>query len=270
MRLDLQRIAKALDDRGVGVRWNPEGTHRGAELPSLKAIVLHDTVTTRAWKEEAVWKLLTHGRTDPPLKGPLCQLSPDRAGVIWLIANGLANHNGFGDFGNGTVGVEVQCAGGLKGHEEPWNAIQRTNTVILCQVLENIYGDLPIVGHRENDDRKIDPFGVDMSVIRHQIASPVQEDDNMDIRDFTLAPNEQRFIPIEPAEKGFFGNTKTLLLLECWPGQSTKVQVFSSKQGGGEVTVTGERSVRELAGGTLHLHNRGGAPVHGAILVRKT
>jgi hypothetical protein len=169
VRLDLHRIGTELNRRGVKTAWNPEGVHRGREInPRPEAIILHDTVTTRAWTTANVWRLLTHGRAGLP--GPLANLSPDRAGVVWLVANGRANHNGFGDYDNDTIGVEVQCAGGLKGHEEPWNPVQQDVTVTLCQVLESIYGNLPILGHKESDPgRKIDPWGIDMHAIRHRI-----------------------------------------------------------------------------------------------------
>lgn len=178
MKLNLRDIADHLRYRGVETKWNPAGTSRGREInPRPEAIILHDTVTTRKWTEANTWNLLTNGRAGLP--GPLANLSPDRTGVVWLVANGRANHNGYGKYDNDSIGVEVQCAGGLKGYEEPWNLHQQEVTVILCRVLRGIYGELPILGHKESDPkRKIDPYAISMDSIRQRVtAGPTEEDD---------------------------------------------------------------------------------------------
>ena len=177
MRLPFDQLRRDFEAAGITCVGNPEGPTRGREFTTIRAIILHDTVTTRSWTAANVWKLLSHGRAGLP--GPLANLSPDRSGLLWLVADGVANHNGYGRFGNQTVGIEVQCAGGLKGYEEPWNDAQHDTVERACWVLER-HWDVPILGHRESDpNRKIDPFRVDLDAVRRAIFTQPEEIDDM-------------------------------------------------------------------------------------------
>ena len=204
MRLPTTSIKKACEGGGLRVVWNPNGADgRGKEMASVDAIILHDTVTTKKWTNDAVWNLLTNGR--PKLPGPLCQFSVDRDGVIWIVADGRGNHNGYGDYGNNSIGIEVQCAGGLKGYEEPWNAKQYDTVLRLVRVLRRWY-NVPVLGHKESDEgRKIDPFGVDLNRFRHDLnvaAVPQLEEDIMASKAELVQAVNDALAPIKESLKG--------------------------------------------------------------------
>jgi hypothetical protein len=143
---------------------------RGRALTRIHGIVVHDTVTTRAWTDARVDALLRDGR--PGVPGPLSQFGVDRVGRWRWITDGRAHHNGFGTWANDAIGVEVYAAGGLKGHEESWNSIQRESVAVGCAALLNRL-QLPaanVKGHRETDPRrKIDPWQVDLEQLRTNI-----------------------------------------------------------------------------------------------------
>ncbi len=145
---------------------------RGRELSSVAGVVIHDTVTTRSWSDDSVAKLLRDGR--PDLVGPLSQLGLDRWGRVWVIADGRANHNGYGLWGNNSIGIEVFCAGGLAGKEEPQSELQQTaGQVAAAAILRRLGADESrCQGHREQDPkRKIDPYRVDMLRYRREVAA---------------------------------------------------------------------------------------------------
>lgn len=152
---------------------------RGRELDAAHAVVVHDTVTTDAWSDAGVDALLVRGRTDVP--GPLAQLGVDRQGRFRLIASGRANHAGYSvPWGNSSVGIEVYCAGGLKGREERWNAAQYAAVTAGARaILDRLGHDTGrLVGHKEVDTRgKIDPYGIDMDQLRRDVAAgrPLEE-----------------------------------------------------------------------------------------------
>lgn len=164
---------------------NPLG--RGRAMATVYGVVVHDTVTTSAWSDERVDALLRDGR--PGVPGPLSQLGLDRQGRFRWVADGRCNHNGFGAWGNNTVGIEVYCAGGLKNREEPWNDAQREAVVVASRaILDHL--DLGrsslwnprVAGHKETDpSRKVDPYRVDMARLRADVAAfkqaPSDEED---------------------------------------------------------------------------------------------
>ena len=186
MRLPIHTLRSAFEDVGLRVVRNPNGADkRGKEMAGINAIILHDTVTTRSWKPDAVWNLLTNGREGLP--GPLCQYSVDRDGVVWIVADGKGNHNGYGQHGNNSIGIEVQCAGGLKGHEEPWNEKQYATVLKMVRVLRRWY-PVPVLGHRESDPgRKIDPYKIDLVKFRREltVTPPPQQEE------FVMASQEE-------------------------------------------------------------------------------
>lgn len=162
-------LGDVLRDAGLTVRayGNPVG--RGADMRAIVGVVNHDTVTTRAWTDESVRRLLRDGR--PGVPGPLAQLGLNRDGVFDWIADGRCNHNGYGRWGNDCIGIEVYCAGGLPGHIEPYNRVQtenvaRANAAILRHLAKS---EAYAQGHKEQDPRrKVDPFGVSMDYIRQR------------------------------------------------------------------------------------------------------
>lgn len=166
-------LGSVLRDAGLRVE-TPVGTPhgRGRAMDAIHGVVVHDTVTTRDWSDLAVARLLRDGRPDLP--GPLSQLGVRRDGTVDWIADGRCNHNGYGRWGNDAIGIEVYCAGGLEGREEPWNDLQRTTVVTACRAIAahvGLTGDV-VAGHKETDpDRKIDPYMVDMDRLRTDIAT---------------------------------------------------------------------------------------------------
>ena len=149
---------------------------RGYALQTILGIVAHDTVTPKSTPDGSVAKLLRDGR--PDLNGPLAQLGLDRQGRYWLIADGKCNHNGYGMWGNQSIGIEAFNDG--KG--EPWPTVQLDNWQRGCAAILHHLGlnEGHVLAHRETDPRrKVDPVGVDMDAFRrrvHTLLTP-QEDD---------------------------------------------------------------------------------------------
>ena len=145
---------------------------RGRDMDAIHGVVGHDTVTTTAWTNGAVDRLLVKGRPDLP--GPLSQLGLDRNGRYRWVADGRCNHNGYGLWGNDAIAIEVYCAGGLDpDHPEPWNDAQREAFIVgaraICAYLR-LDPAVRVKGHKETDpDRKVDPYLVDMAAVRRQI-----------------------------------------------------------------------------------------------------
>src|SRR5690606_11664261 len=83
-----------------------------------QGVVCHHTATSSAWQDGHVAALLRDGRRD--LAGPLSQLGLERDGTFVVIAAGRANHNGYGTWGNDSIGIEAYNSG----LGEPWPAVQ--------------------------------------------------------------------------------------------------------------------------------------------------
>lgn len=158
--------------RGAGltvVEHNPIG--RGRDMRTVNGVVVHDTVTTRSWDDEDVCALLRDGR--PGVPGPLSQLGLDRQGRFHFIADGRANHNGYGTWGNDAIGIETFAAGGMKGREERWNSVQEEAAAVGSAAILDRLGlsRSRVRGHKETDpERKVDPWRVDMGAFRRRVA----------------------------------------------------------------------------------------------------
>jgi hypothetical protein len=178
----LSWLADALRSEGLDVLELPGWQGRGKELTTVRGVVLHNTVTSRATADGNVDKLLRDGR--PDLVGPLCQLGLRRSGTFVAVADGKGNHNGYGLWGNESVGIEVYN----DGYDEPWTDAQvyacEVGTAVICRRL----GRDPftqVKGHLETDPkRKVDPRAqqVDLDALRRRMAvrlgsTPNQEDD---------------------------------------------------------------------------------------------
>lgn len=141
----------------------------------VKGVVCHHTASGPNWQDGHVAALLAQGRRD--LAGPLAQLGLERDGTFVVISVGRCNHNGYGEWGNSSIGIEAYNSG----LGEPWpvaqmDAYKRGVAAILAHL------GLPATrckAHRETDPRrKIDPTGVDMDAFRADVANP--EDDMTD------------------------------------------------------------------------------------------
>ncbi len=106
--------------------------------------------------------------------------------------------------------------------------------------------------------------------------APIPEEDDMYAIHIDLEPGEDSKPgedfrdAIEPAVRGFFGSTESLLVLDCLRGDSTKVWIWNQHSGGGHVEVAGDRRfTRSFSGGWLHVRNDGEARVFGNLLVKR-
>lgn len=161
-------LASVLRDAGLPVYEDPGWKGRGRDLTSVAGVVWHHTATGPRWTDGHVLALLRHGHRD--LAGPLAQLGLERDGTWVCVADGRANHNGYGRWGNQSIGVEAYN----DGLGEPWPRAQldsyHEGTAAILRRLGA--GADRVLGHRETDPRrKIDPTGIDMDAARARIAS---------------------------------------------------------------------------------------------------
>lgn len=136
--------------------------------------------------------VLTKGRADLP--GPLCQLSIDRQGVVYVIAAGRANHAGRANAvgsvtaGNGNalyLGIEFQHTG-----TEPWPTAQydagiKATAAILRHITRT--SERTVAAHYETSQTGKwdpgDPAGIafkgarvlDMTKVRAEVAARLKE-----------------------------------------------------------------------------------------------
>lgn len=175
-------LPDVLADAGLDPRVVPGWRGRGRDMATVHGIVVHDTVTpSTTWTNARVDRLLRDGRTGLP--GPLAQLGVDFDARPVVIADGRANHNGYGTWGNDTFGIEVYCAGGLAGRQEPWSPAQRETVVAMCRAIlahlelgPSSHWNPRVAGHKETDPRrKIDPYRVDVAALRRDVAADEEE-----------------------------------------------------------------------------------------------
>lgn len=137
-------------------------------MRDIKGVVWHHTATGPQVSDAQVDSLLRNGRSDLP--GPLSQLGLRRDGTFVVVAAGRCNHNGYGLWGNDSIGIEAYNSG----LGEPWPAAQlnayHLGTAAICRHLR-LDPATQVKGHRETDPRrKIDPTGIDMDAARRRIA----------------------------------------------------------------------------------------------------
>lgn len=157
---------------------------RGAPLTAVLGIVNHGFGARYedGWTDAAFDRMLVNGR--PDLKGPLAQFGLNRDGDWIFVADGRASHNGYGEWGNNSIGVEAYG-------KDSWTPAQmiswkRGNAALLNYLV------LPASrakAHRETDPgRKPDPIGVDMDAFRIDVAI---EQDHLDRGAPTPSPTEE-------------------------------------------------------------------------------
>ena len=143
---------------------------RGADLLHVEGLVCHHTASKPTASDAAVCRILISGRSDLP--GPLSQLGLARDGTVHVIAAGKANHNGHGEWGNQSVGVEAFN----DGVGEPWPQPQLDAYVAVCAAICRKAGwpAAKVKAHRETDPtRKVDPRGIDMNAFRGRVAKAI-------------------------------------------------------------------------------------------------
>lgn len=160
-------LASVLRNAGLRVvemdGWETRETRAGFDP---QGIVWHHTATSAAVPNANVRRLLRDGRSD--LAGPLSQLGLERDGTYVVIAAGRCNHNGYGQWGNDSIGIEAYN----DGRGERWSFSQLDaydrGTAAICRALG--VDASQVKGHRETDPgRKIDPTGIDMDAARSRV-----------------------------------------------------------------------------------------------------
>lgn len=168
LRIPSQLIAM-LRKEGIDVpeHMNPWG--RGGSISFVKYLVWHHTATGKNWTDYNLRELLRKGRSDLP--GPLSQFGLERDGQLPMIADGRANHNGYGDGGNNTWAIEAAN----DGRGEPWPNTQIDiycrASAVMCLFMR-VTPDAWVRGHKETDpSRKVDPVGINMDHMRQAVAA---------------------------------------------------------------------------------------------------
>lgn len=178
-------LADVLRGAGLTVIETSGWKGRGRDLTGVSGVIWHHTATGPGTSDAAVDSLLINGRQDLP--GPLCQLGLDRGGRFHVIADGKGNHNGYGTWGNNSIGIEAFNSG----VGEPWPSGQVDAYVAGTRAILTHLG-LPLdrmLGHKESDPgRKIDPAGLDMNDMRRRVAEgddmPLTADDHFAIQTY--------------------------------------------------------------------------------------
>lgn len=152
---------------GLIVEELPGWRGRGDELVRIDGLVEHGFGARYedGWTDAAFDRMLMSGRPDLP--GPLSQLGLDRDGHFVMVADGKANHNGYGLWGNQSIAIEVYG-------KDRWTAAQleawpRGSAAILRHLRYGVDRDK---AHRETDPRrKVDPVNLDMDDFRRRVAA---------------------------------------------------------------------------------------------------
>lgn len=224
-------LADVLRGAGVTVVEVDGWRGRGGELQGVKGVVQHHTATPKSTPDTNVAKLLRDGRAD--LRGPLSQLGLDRQGRWWVIADGRANHNGYGEWANQSVGVEAFN----DGRGEPWPDEQlrswEQGTAAICRRLG--FTAKQVKAHRETDPRrKIDPAGVGMDAHRDAITKLLRLDHEEDLmRDERIIVVPQpdgvglQHVAVDEQGKdlGLFSKTSSVLVCASRSGVPTDIAV---------------------------------------------
>ena len=175
-------LPDVLRDAGVDVYVMPGAATRTTRDSGLspRGVVWHHTATGPNWQDGHVAALLRDGRRD--LTGPLAQVGIERDGTWVIVALGRTNHNGYGEWGNDSIGLEFYN----NGLGEPWPDVQVDSGVKgIAAIMRhlNLQPSTRLKGHRETDPRrKIDPTGIDMADIRRRVAN-YEGDDNVEQKD---------------------------------------------------------------------------------------
>jgi endonuclease/exonuclease/phosphatase (EEP) superfamily protein YafD len=166
--------------------WQDRGRPASTGGFNPVGVLCHHTAS--ADNGRAAIPLLVQGRSD--LAGPLCQLSLDRQGIVYIVAAGRANHAGVakasgtvsgGDGNTLYIGIEAQNLG----TGEHWPKAQYDAYVLLAAVLSvEITGNSAqtVRAHKETSiTGKIDPAGptpyeptFDMDKFRLRVAAQMK------------------------------------------------------------------------------------------------
>lgn len=173
------QMVATLRAAGLNVReyksWRTHSrNHKGAWGP-VHGIMMHHTVTTGTARSV---ELCYAGHSTLP--GPLCHGVIDKAGTVWLVGNGRANHAGLGDDDvlSAVVAESALPAAGeantdgnrsfygfecvnLGDGKDPWPAAQVDAMVRVAAAISEHHGwtERSTIAHKEWQPGKIDPRG---------------------------------------------------------------------------------------------------------------
>ena len=169
-------MPQVLRDAGVDVYVMPGAETRSTRSSGLtpRGVVWHHTATGPNWSDASVAALLRDGRRD--LVGPLAHVGVERDGTWVIVALGRTNHNGYGLWGNDSIGLEFYN----NGIGEPWPDAQVDSGVRgIAAILDHLgFIAARLKGHKETDPRrKIDPANLDMNELRLRVANYSGDDD---------------------------------------------------------------------------------------------
>jgi hypothetical protein len=181
-----------------GVQWreypNWATRTRPGDFTDIRGVVIHHTGSDIQSDNYLKW-LFTVGRASEGIPAPLCHVSTDMDGDVWVGAIGRANHAGKGssstlnavtaenyrgfsaEIGPGPddtdgnahfYGNEVRYDGG-----QPMTDKQHTSAVRWAAAICDHYGwsALSVIGHREWSSRKNDPGLCPMTKFRADVAA---------------------------------------------------------------------------------------------------
>lgn len=193
--------------------WQEHGRPASTGGFAPVGVLCHHTAS--AANGHAAIGLLVDGRSDLP--GPLCHLSLDRQGVVYVVAAGRANHAGEAKAsgtvagGDGNVlyiGIEAQNTG----TGEHWPKAQYDAYILLCAALcVEVTGNSAntVRAHKETSvTGKIDPAGptpyeanFDMDKFRARVAAKIFELRLPAPKKPVAKPKPKRATPIRTALK---------------------------------------------------------------------
>ncbi|WIY24520.1 peptidoglycan recognition protein family protein [Parasedimentitalea psychrophila] len=161
MAFKLTWLAETLLDAGVKVAEDPGWqTHGRREMGTVRGVMCHHTAGGLSGNFPS-HRVVRVGRSDLP--GPLSQLGLGRDGTFYVIAAGVANHAGRGEWkgvttGNSSfIGIEAENTG--LSNDFPWPDVQMDAYARGCAaILSHIGAPVSMCcGHKEWTKRKIDP-----------------------------------------------------------------------------------------------------------------
>jgi hypothetical protein len=185
-------LPAVLRGAGLTVReypgWRTRGSDRWGEVVGfgpLRGVVCHATAGSRTSTDAGETRTLwITGSTSAPV--PISQAYLSRSGEWTVGASGRCNHvllghkgphKGYGNYQ--LLGVEGQN----DNRGEPWPpqmlASYQRGVAAICAHMR--WEPWRVVGHREHQDGKSDPLGVDMAAFRRRVAQLLEENGEDDM-----------------------------------------------------------------------------------------
>jgi hypothetical protein len=196
----MAKLMTAAETRAAMKKWHVQYREypgwttrtRPGDTGQRNGIVLHHT---GSWSQsdDYLYFLFVKGRPEDGIPGPLCNVSTDMDGDLWLGAAGRANHAGAG---SGTVlahvkaedynGYDTELDPGpdtIDGNDwyygneirfdgaKPMSRAAWVTAVLYCAAICDFYGwsALSVIGHKEHTRRKNDPGSTLLNMVRRDV-----------------------------------------------------------------------------------------------------